>query len=143
MRIIRLFIRLVVMLCLFACVQSANADVPQNKARKHVTKTTAKKKHTTQPKQKKQKAEPVFVPTAPEVPEASAVTAGWKPGDICVLCENNPGKCPYCNGSGRKMQVTTEGTTYVKCDKCGGNGICPTCKGHTAKEYNSDYPKFD
>lgn len=127
-------------LCMMACVMPVTAEMPQNKPRKHVTKSTSKKKRTTQTKQKKQKAEAVFVPTAPEPPETSVVEEKWKEGDICVLCENNPGLCPYCNGSGRKMLVTTDGTSYVKCDKCNGKGICPTCKGKTAKVHNFDHP---
>jgi DnaJ-class molecular chaperone len=131
-------IRLVMVLCMVSCVMPVSADMPQKKARKQVAKTSTKKKRTTN-QNKKQKAEPVFVPTAQEEPDASIVNEKWKVGEICLLCENNPGLCPYCNGSGKKMLVTNEGTSYVKCDKCSGNGICPTCKGKTAKVF--DPPK--
>lgn len=135
-KIIPLFLVLFMVGCVMPTMSAA--DLPQKKARRQVTKTSTKKKRTT-PQTNKQKAEPVFVPTAPEDPAPSIIEEKWNAGEICILCENNPGLCPYCNGSGKKMLVTTEGTSYVKCDKCGGKGICPTCKGKTAKVF--DKPK--
>jgi len=123
-----------IMLCLVSGVSYTPAQAQHVKSRKHATKSHGVKKKSTTGKNKKDSGKPVFVPTAPDVTQTNDENQNkWKPGEICTLCEDNPGMCIYCNGSGKSMLVTTEGTRYIDCEKCSGTGRCPICKGQTSK----------
>jgi len=134
MKALKKFALVTVMLCLISGVSYTPVLAQHAKSRKHMSRSLGTKKKSTTGKNKKGKGKPVFVPTAPDGNPLNEDNQNkWRPGEICILCENNPGLCSYCNGSGKSMLVTTEGTKYIVCEKCSGTGICPTCKGKTAK----------
>lgn len=103
--------------------------IPQRRVKTRTKKQT----HQTVRKSTKtsQDAETIVeIPTAPALNQEQIASSQPAHGGSCTLCGDMPGKCISCNGTGKKAKVTVEyGTQYVKCDKCGGTGICPACHG--------------
>lgn len=123
------FHRVITTILLVVLSTAVITAIPQRRVKTRTKKQT----HQTVRKSTKtsQDAETIVeIPTAPALNQEQIASSQPAHGGSCTLCSDMPGKCISCNGTGKKAKVTVEyGTQYVKCDKCGGTGICPACHG--------------